>query len=368
MTDKLAKLYHLVEKLLKQRVDIDPIYLGNDNPAFVEMFLEKNVQLDGQTYISENIRQVIKRDFTHIYLVGMRHQGSNPVSTGPGRPPSAAKQLQQPGAEKGGLDIKIWYFTNGPFMPSDRERVKRIFKRTIAVRSLLGMSDNVRDSLVFYIFPTECKKELPLKRGVPLGPNECNTGATHVGKSEIMLWRIEEMDKVLLHELLHHFRVDENLHGLDEDQNKQDKIHFNESYTEWLTTVLYTMFSVLEQSNPSYPRFKRALEEQQDYALKQAAKVTYHYKMKNVEEGVFNAANVPFQQHTHAYEYYILKAALLLHSEMVIEFVDLGTLRFVSGKQFMNVVSSCLDADFIEKVNEILRQNIRYNRTLRMVL
>ena len=332
--EKLLVLYERIRTLMRKKLHLDPIFLGKKEPEFIEKFLVLEVRLDSMEFVDKVIRETIRKRFHNIYLVALK--GSR-------------------------LNIRMLYFTNGPFVPTDKERVRGIFKRTIIIRELLHLSDNYVDQLTFYVFPTDYKKRLPDKRGVPLGPFQCNTGSTDLLNKKITLWRTEEMNKVLVHELLHHYRVDENVRRLS------IQVHFDEVYTEWLTTILHTMFESIEKRK-NYSSFKKSLSKQIDFSLYQAAKVLYHYQMEHVRPGDLSIERSPFHQKTNAYEYYILKAALLYHLSLVIRHMDEHTLIFEYPLEFLQTVMDSLDGSFIKRLNNILAQKLRFTRTLRMVI
>jgi len=333
--EKLHDLFERVKGLMRKKLRLEPIFLGKTEPEFIEKFLVVQVQLQNMEFVAPVIQDTIRKSFTHLYLVALKDSG---------------------------LNIKMWYFAKGPFVPSDMKRVKGIFKRVLIVRELLHLPDNYEDDLTFYVFPTSHKKMLPERRGVPLGPLHCNSGSTDLMRKEIALWRTEEMNKVLVHELLHHYRVDANLREVGHSTGAV--LNFDETYTEWLTTILHTMFTSIEKGH-NYPTFKKDLHKQIEFALYQAAKVIYHYQMK---PNNLAAKKAPFPQETNVYEYYILKAALLYHLSLVLRHVDPNTLVFQYPLEFLQTVMDSLDDGFLGTLDKILSKNLKFTRTLRMVI
>lgn len=97
-------------------------------------------------------------------------------------------------------------------------KLQKYYKTTVPIKIIL--------------IPTSLKKQLPKAQNQIIGVNECNSGATiSYGKADkyIIIWRDEELEKVIIHEFIHYYGLD-----ITGSLSLRD---YNESYTEILATV-----------------------------------------------------------------------------------------------------------------------------------
>ena len=134
---------------------------------------------------------------------------------------------------------------------------------------------------------TPFKKKLPNKK-LEMITSE-HTTLIHWG-NEIIIYREEEHEKVLLHEMIHGLGLDDinlNCSDLLEKLNVKEgtQLNINEAFTEFWTNVLYTMIWV---SNNYTKQKQEKLLEHLDYdkhfSLLQIAKIIDHFKFKNYKE------------------------------------------------------------------------------------
>ena len=94
------------------------------------------------------------------------------------------------------------------------------------------------------------KKKLP-KGYKKLGPKEINSGASGY---DVSIWRIEEMDKLVMHEIIHNLQLDMQTHDfkivkfIKENYSIEEdtKILINECYTETWACIINCIVCVLE--------------------------------------------------------------------------------------------------------------------------
>lgn len=156
------------------------------------------------------------------------------------------------------------------------------------------------------------KKILPQKRK-PLTPIEINSGSTHTGKRELLVFRSEELYKVLIHELVHLQGLDSHIkHNgkLKDCVNRIEKFtgfdHCVESYTEFIAVVLYSLII----SRFYKKSWKKLFKNEIAFSILQSCKIRNHYNNSTIE------------QYTSVVSYYLIKTRLLLDSENLIPIFD----------------------------------------------
>jgi len=91
------------------------------------------------------------------------------------------------------------------------------------------------------------RKRLPSQRGAKLKPEHLNSGMTVFPSRHIYLWRLQEIEKVLIHELIHALRLDHgwaNLVGPVKGPGSGErlKVLWLESWTEAMAVFYYQVF------------------------------------------------------------------------------------------------------------------------------
>lgn len=170
------------------------------------------------------------------------------------------------------------------------------------------------------------RKNLPHKAGAPIEPEHINGGVTWKQHGLVFVYRREEWEKVLLHELFHFYEFDYHpssmriastsailSKSLAMDNNiytRSGAVALNEAYAETLATLFYVAYSILRrkgkdriQSTRPYAAFLKswrgAMATAQHHFHNQILKVLAHFK------------GGPWTETTHAFAYYVCKAALL---------------------------------------------------------
>jgi hypothetical protein len=171
-----------------------------------------------------------------------------------------------------------------------------------------------RTPLILHVYLTDAKKKFP-KNLAQLGPLNVNTGYT-VGNN-IVIYRKEELIKVLIHELTHYVGLDDI--AVPEDIEKQIRDHFNvtnsvylrEAITEfWACTmnIAYYTYLDLKQHEKSKPIFKRRfvnhLIKETKFCEEQARRVAHR---------IGYCEDKQHAEKTHVISYYIIKYIMLHH-------------------------------------------------------
>lgn len=158
--------------------------------------------------------------------------------------------------------------------------------------------------IVVYLFPTDIKKRFGRGMVTPAMVNSAVAGWDY-----IIIYREEELLKVLMHEYIHFSRND-NFTGLSALSNRLQKrfpidnrnsgILYNECWTETMATILYNRFLSDKLNIP----FEELIEGEKRHSAQQVNKML---SMQNMTFNDFFNGKKQFKENTSAASYYIFK-------------------------------------------------------------
>lgn len=172
-------------------------------------------------------------------------------------------------------------------------------------------------------YPTKLKKVMP-KEGEPYGADHVNSGYTEFFPRKcIIIYRREEMHKVLTHELIHHIGADiavfsrEAALELDAHiarefnvDSRNGRIGSGEAVCDLLAIWLWSAWCVCSKGGKER-MWSEVMSMQTRFAVNQALAIMEH---KNYRLG---APQPAFVEHTHVFAYYILKSAMMCDPDLV---------------------------------------------------
>ena len=159
---------------------------------------------------------------------------------------------------------------------------------------------NTNKQLKIYLVLSNLKKEFPINKEI-IGIKNVNTGYTDFRKNIIFIWRYEEFEKVLLHEIIHYFDMDSRDHHV----NKIVDIHANgpHSYYEAITDVWGIYYHLIYLSLITKKSIKILLSLELSFIRNQAMILNEYMELGNWKD----QPNKLIKQKTAAFSYYILK-------------------------------------------------------------
>ena len=177
---------------------------------------------------------------------------------------------------------------------------------------------------------TPQKKILPISRLTQiLTPMNINSGSALTGHF-VNIWRIEELEKVLIHELQHFLGFDFHINDrYYDDVNSMIKKHFNidddhnrcnESYNETLAGIINMCY----QSRKYSININSIYFYEMNFLLIQVVKILKYFKNDSLD--VFRTTII---QTTSCVSYYILKCILFLKIIDFLEFIKNNNIRFI---------------------------------------
>lgn len=201
-----------------------------------------------------------------------------------------------------------------------------------------------------------------------LDANNINSGSC-IALDSIVIWRTEEILKVLIHELIHFFMLDFGS-CVEADIDLSKKIFgvhndvLNESFTDSFAIVVHTLFVAYCSSNTKQieSNIMNLFDQEINFALFQASKIIDTFDVDITDQSTFG--NIT--QSTSAFSYYIVKAALLCNFGNLCNFVDdfifhlhcdmnkfvLFVKQSINQKQFVQAISH-----YLLLLNDINTQN-----------
>lgn len=182
---------------------------------------------------------------------------------------------------------------------ADLRLLTEFFKIMQWMGEIYGCDDPMR---LFY-WNVDLPRKIP-EKGQLIGPYHVNGGASYVCTTAfINVFRREEAEKVLIHELIHALCADVNTESIDlliENAVGASDLKLPEAYTEFLAEYYY-IASRCEN-------FEKAWQQQISYADQLVRTILAHYGRHSPLD-----KRKPWIEKTAVFSYYIMKAVLLRH-------------------------------------------------------
>lgn len=215
----------------------------------------------------------------------------------------------------------IIYYTKQKLIPNKIPLIIiNMFKIIKLLKILFHRNDN-KQKIIY--FETSEKKKI-CKKNTILGPNEVNSGVTFLNlhnshiNGDIILYRKEELLKVLIHELIHSNLIDSKI-ILSKNNKKFSnlfcvnyKILLNEAFTESFATII-NLFYIHIVSNLHINELDVMFNNELKYSYYICLKIIKYYNITNISDIIKNnntCINI-FPQNTNVFSYYILKNIFL---------------------------------------------------------
>lgn len=258
----------------------------------------------------------------------------------------------------------------------------------VLVSIKMGKVDAMEELLVFYtcfliyLFATRMKKtmkrvyltligyegekRLPEEGHKHLTPFQINGGVTWYGTTEanIIVFRKEEMIKVLTHEMIHAFNIDAKyISEYDEAfLNHYFRIHcksvtINESFTDALAVLINTVIFAHLKRGDFEAEFKKSLKIEQEHLYKQARKVLKFYGYRKVADKLI--IDHPICEKTHTISYYVLKSIVFSNFRSFCKLLEKNNIC-IDSTRYIEFIKAKLDT-FAKNLDleVILTKNLR---------
>lgn len=205
-----------------------------------------------------------------------------------------------------------------------------------------------------------------------------NSGAS-IPTVNVIIWRKEEIYKVLIHELIHFFEFDFHLFhegynklkkNITETYNISDIDCPNESYTECFATVIHSVFTA-EKLNL---RFSKIFRYELLFTLFQVSKCLSFFGITNVDQLGYKK----IRQTTSVFSYFVIKSMLIFNLNKVFDFIrnDIKNIKITDKiPEFNILIKNCATDEYFDTLqlflnkyhnNKNSNKNDFVNKTMRM--
>ena len=184
------------------------------------------------------------------------------------------------------------------------------------------------------IFCNLKKKLSKSKKSEELTPYHVNSGVTY--GDHVIVYRREEMGKVLAHELVHFFKLEYHGHNSPELSKyfhlSCDDIYMNESYTDSIACFVNTILHSIIYKKDLKKVFVEEIKFIAGQASKLLKKLGYIYDSQTQQL----KRNEPYCEKTHVISYYVLKAIVYLNLPEFINLITRHNLLPINSQEYIN--------------------------------
>jgi hypothetical protein len=226
-------------------------------------------------------------------------------------------------------NIELHFITNKNLTKKIKKKIKTIIKVISTIKKLFNNEKNYQSIIIYDINEN---KQLPKKKNSIIGPGNCNSGYCNVIKElnkngSIVLYRNEELLKVLIHESIHANFIDFEIIVNQEHQNMDKKICtdynilLNETFTETFACLLNCIF-IHYYTNLNIDKIYNNEVKYMKYIFNHLMNFYNIEKIDNIL--VIDGCKRYFKQSTNVFSYYVLK-----------------TLNYLYMNDFLKIMKKC---------------------------
>jgi len=271
----------------------------------------------------------------------------------------------------------IIYFCQKKIKEKIPNIIIHMFQIIILLKIIFNKSEYTQN--ITYFETTE-RKKLP-KKNIVLGPNEVNSGLTFLDletkhkNGDIILYRKEEVLKVLIHELIHSNLIDSKIIFSKKTNEFSNlfcvnyKILLNEAFTESFTTIINIFYiHIINKMKKKYLNIM--FQNEIIYSNYICNKIINFYNINNISDIIKknNECINNFPQKTNVFSYYILKNILLTNHILFSKILNIYTLNYkiIDEKCIIEIINLIINnINSFDNKKFIIKDN---NKSLRLCL
>lgn len=225
------------------------------------------------------------------------------------------------------------------FFGKNKFEIKQYILKTLKALDFFNLFYYDKTKINLFIFLSDVKKKFPSDNFYT--PYHVNS-AYSIARTEIAMFRKEEYEKVLFHELIHFYQLDifSYQSSITSKLPKfKFKINPNEAYTDFFAIILHILYVhyVTKKS------LKQLIKIELGYINHQVKKILNLSKTKSI-----NKLGNNFNQSTSVFSYYILKSAM---------FNDLNLLKTINMNDLSCKYSKIFESFLNKKWNQIIKNH-----------
>lgn len=260
----------------------------------------------------------------------------------------------------------------------DASQVQFLFTMVNLFQYILNKLGNCDKDLNLFLIESSKKKVKP-KDGEDFTSDNVNTGVTFIyfykNYRDMYIFREEEMLKVLLHELVHFYDLDQKTihrdieHDLNEIFNLRGKsINVNESFTDsyacLLNILIFCALKIKVHDGGSYKMYvtecNKTFKREHKYILEQSINVLKHNGYKLIKGQIVPTREI--SETTSVTSYYVLKAIIFCNMKSFLKYLDEHNFKLQNVIKYVEMIKALLPVytDTVRKsFNKVSRQGLR---------
>lgn len=208
--------------------------------------------------------------------------------------------------------VVSWYSINNNMennkmnIKTTKSVLKKFMSRVkilILILEYLKFKSNNFKEININLVLSHLKKKIPLNNDI-IGPNHANSGFTDIRDDYIFIWRLEEFEKVLIHEMIHFLDMEHRryFNYYEVVENISDNLNYSEAITDFFA-IIYHIIYINIITNIS---IKTLFEIELAFIKNQALQMNSYFKLTSWKK----YPNIEIKQDTSAWSYYIVKYLL----------------------------------------------------------
>ena len=217
-------------------------------------------------------------------------------------------------------EIEIKWNNNIIYIKCNEHKIVSILNRLHVLLKVINHINNENKKLRIYLILSNLKKNIDNNK--VLEAKHINSGYSHGRDKYIFIWREEEFEKVLFHEIIHQIEHDHRYE--DYDLDKYNDKSFYESLTD--TKAIY--YNIIYLSILSNENIDKLLNIEMNFIINQANYMN-------------NLINNNYKQISPVYSYYIIKAKIfkyLLSNNMNETLYNKLFIKNIYGNELINII------------------------------
>lgn len=219
--------------------------------------------------------------------------------------------------------------------------------------------DNRTNKLDISLYLTDLKKVFPEDQ--VFTSLYVNSGSTLPGE-RLTIWRKEELTKVLIHELIHYYRIDfrqtpeiETFIRNNFNISNNSPIRTYEGYVETLAIILHSLYFTQDMN-----KFQNLINLEMSFSYYQLSRILKFIGCSSIED--FLKSGNLLKQKTSVFSYFFLKSSYLFNLILFLDFM------INKNKDQLKFIKTCsLDQKFHSEINKWFLEKRNLN-TMRMSL
>jgi hypothetical protein len=230
-------------------------------------------------------------------------------------------------------NIQINFFTNNQHIYC-REYIEKILQ----LLSFFSHYVNVNREIIINMYLSSRMKKIS---NYIQGPSNINSGLTF--KNEILIFRYEEWYKVLIHELIHCFKLDFSSLIIKNQEKKVKKVfkinselNLFECYTEFWANIINTCFYVY--NNTKSHNINKNMVHKINYCLKletiQSILIMNNILLKQGLDYEDLFKNNNYKEDTNVFCYYVLKTIILYNKNIFLEWCEINNKNIIAFNKY----------------------------------